>query len=171
MTAPSLACVGVDSPPLPALALSLVLRGVLLSVFAAVCLPVCANTAVPETRATVFATHTGTGVSEFATHHGARIWPRAGHSRPRPAHGTHRRPSLARRPTRLGRASAGRPGTAGPEPDVVEVEPSSKAKSVKWSEGRLMLLYAGLMHATRALRVRTLAGRVIVLARLAHCCE
>ena len=50
---------------------------------------------------------------------------------------------------------------------MVEVEPSSKAKSVKWSEGRLMLLYAGLMHATRALRVRTLARRVIVLARLA----
>ena len=73
----------------------------MLSVFPAVCLPVCANTAVPETRATVFATHTDTAVSVFATHHGARIWPRAGHSRPRPAHGTHRRPSLARRPTSL----------------------------------------------------------------------
>ena len=70
-----------------------------------------------------------------------------------------------------GARAGGTAGTAGLEPDVVEVEPSSKAKSVKWSEGRLMLLYAGLMHATRALRVRTLAGRVIVLARLAHCCE
>ena len=92
------------------------IRGVLLSVFAAVCLPVCANTAVPETRATVFATHTDTAVSVFATHHGARIWPRAGHSRPRPAHGTHRRPSLARRPTRLGRASAGRRARPAPSP-------------------------------------------------------
>ena len=49
-------------------------------------------------------------------HHGARIWPRAGHSRPRPAHGTHRRPSLARRPTRLGRAPVGRRARPAPSP-------------------------------------------------------
>ncbi|EOD13265.1 hypothetical protein EMIHUDRAFT_124485, partial [Emiliania huxleyi CCMP1516] len=42
-----------------------------------------------------------------------------------------------------GAGTGGTAGTAGPEPDVVEVEPSSKARSMKWSEGRLVVLYAG----------------------------
>ena len=93
---------------------------------------------------------------------------------PQPATAGPRHPPASIPRSQAGQTGAGAGGTAGtasPEPDVVEVEPSSKAKSMKWSEGRLMVLYAGLMHATRALRVRTLAGRVIVLARLAHCCE
>ena len=99
--------------------------------------------------------------------HLAPSWPQPATAGPR-----HPPASIPRsQADQTGAGVGGTAGTAGPEPDVVEVEPSSKAKSMKWSEGRLMVLYAGLMHATRALRVRTLAGRVIVLARLAHCCE
>ena len=86
--------------------------------------------------------------------HLAPSWPQPATAGPR-----HPPASIPRsQADQTGAGTGGTAGTAGPEPDVVEVEPSSKAKSMKWSEGRLMVLYAGLMHATRALRVRTLAG-------------
>ena len=117
-------------------------RDVLLSVFAAVCLPVCANTAAPETRATVFATHTDTAVSVFATHHGAHLAP----SWPQPATAGPRHPPASIPRSQAGQTGAGTGGTAGtasPAPDVVEVEP--KERTMKWTPPRLMLLFAQII--------------------------
>ena len=91
----------------------------------------------------------------------------AGHGRPTAPTGVH--PSLAGRPDWGGRrrdGGHGRPrarrggGGAFLQGEEYEVVGGAAGGALR-----------GPMHATRALRVRTLAGRVIVLARLAHCCE
>ena len=71
--------------------------------------------------------------------HLAPSWPQPATAGPR-----HPPASIPRsQADQTGAGTGGTAGTAGPEPDVVEVEPSSKAKSIKWSEGRLVVLYAG----------------------------
>ena len=71
--------------------------------------------------------------------HLAPSWPQPATAGPR-----HPPASIPRsQADQTGAGTGGTAGTASPEPDVVEVEPSSKAKSMKWSEGRLVVLYAG----------------------------